>query len=77
MSNSSALGLAVNHYFQDKSRIVICNEETGVMTSPRVVTIWRQAEEAAKGNVLFALHYSDAFLTMKIHYNTDKSDLHN
>lgn len=56
--NSSALGLTVNNYFQDKFRTVICNEEMAMMTSPRVVTIWR---EEAEGNVPFALHYSDTF----------------
>lgn len=37
----------------------MCNEEMDMMTSPKVVTIWRQAEEAAEENVPFALHYSD------------------
>ena len=48
----TALGLAVKDYFQDKSRTVISNEEIGIMTSLRVVTIWRKAqEEAVEGNV--------------------------
>lgn len=59
--NSSALDLAVNNYFQNKSRTVICNEEMDMMTSPRVATIWRRAEKAAEGKIPFALHYSDTF----------------
>lgn len=57
--NSSTLGLAANNYFQEQSRTVMCNEEIDMMTSLKVVTIWRQAEEAAEENVPFALHYSD------------------
>lgn len=57
--NSSILGLAANNSFQEQSRTVMCNEEMDMMTSPKVVTIWRQAEEAAEENVPFALHYSD------------------
>lgn len=48
----TALGLAVKHYFQDISRTVISTEEMGIMTSLRVVTIWRKAqEEAVEGNL--------------------------
>lgn len=57
--NSSTLGLAPNNYFQEQSRTVMCNEEIDMMTTPKVVTIWRQAEEAAEENVPFALHHSD------------------
>lgn len=57
--NSSTLGLAANNYFQDQPRTVMYNEEIDMMTSPKVVTIWRQAEAAAEENVPFALHYSD------------------
>jgi len=59
--NSSSLCWAVNNYFHDKSRTVICHEEMDMKTSPRVVTIWRLAEEVAEGSVPFALHYSDTF----------------
>lgn len=56
--NCNALGLAASDYFQEQSRTVMCNEEID-MISPKVVTIWRQAEEAAEENVPFALHHSD------------------
>lgn len=57
--NSSTSGLAANNYFQEQSRTVMCNEEIDMMASPKVVTIWRQAEETAEENVPFVLHYSD------------------